>query len=139
MTSFIYQPHPAITPASIAQLVTLFYGRARDDALLGAIFTNAVEDWPHHLEQITRFWSAMILKTGDYDGRPLAPHLKLGLNKAHFDRWLSLFEQSALEIFPAPAAAVFITRARRIADSFEMAIATQAGHIAPARHARRTV
>lgn len=48
-----------------------------------------------------------------------------------------LFEQTAREVFPPEAAVIFIDRARRIADSFEMAIATHGGRIAAPRHSRR--
>ena len=137
MTLLINQPHPSIDIASIQELVATFYGRAREDELLGPIFAEAVHDWDHHIAQIAQFWSSVILKTGGYEGRPMPPHLKLNLKNEHFDRWLALFEQTARDIYPAEAAIIFIDRARRIADSFEMAIATQAGRIAAPRHARR--
>ena len=125
---------PEIDEASIARLVRTFYGRAREDDLIGPIFNRAVEDWDHHIGKITDFWSSMMLKTGRYDGRPMRPHLVLPLAGAHFDRWLALFEQTAREIFSAEVAAAFIIRARRIADSFEMGIATMRGEIARPRH-----
>ena len=137
MTATVNQPHSSIDKASIQKLVTTFYGRAREDELIGPIFDRAVHDWDHHIAQITEFWAAIILKTGGYDGRPMAPHLKLNLKNEHFDRWIDLFEQTAHEIFPDEAAIVFIDRAHRIANSFEMAIATQAGKIASTRHLRR--
>lgn len=137
MTILINQPHPSIDKASISKLVVTFYGRAREDAVIGPIFTQAIADWNHHLEQISDFWSSVILKTGDYEGRPMPPHLRLGLRNDHFDRWLTLFEQTAREIFPPDAAVIFIDRARRIADSFEMAIATHSGQIASPRHSRK--
>ena len=62
--------------------------------------------------------------------------LILPLKGEHFDRWLALFEQTAREIFPADAADLFMDRARRIADSFEMGIATTRGEIAKQRHSR---
>lgn len=124
-----------IDEAAIARLVTTFYGRAREDALIGPIFNTAVADWDHHLKQITDFWSSMMLKTGRYDGRPMRPHLMLPLKGEHFDRWLQLFERTAREIFPPDIADAFILRARRIADSFEMGIATTRGEIARPRHA----
>lgn len=138
MSVLINQPHSSIDQSSIQTLVTTFYGRARDDELIGPIFAQAVEDWDHHITQITEFWSAIILKTGGYDGRPMPPHLKLDLKNEHFDRWLVLFEQTAREVFPEEAAMIFIDRARRVADSFEMAIAAHAGKITAPRHARRT-
>ncbi len=75
MTVLINQPHPSIDPASIEKLVATFYGRAREDEVIGPIFADAVHDWDHHIAQIAAFWSSVILKTGNYDGRPMAPHL----------------------------------------------------------------
>jgi len=126
--------NPEIDEASVARLVRTFYGRAREDDLIGPIFNSAVKDWDHHIGKITDFWSSMMLKTGRYDGRPMRPHLVLPLTSAHFDRWLALFEQTAREIFSADVAEAFVIRARRIADSFEMGIATMRGEIARPRH-----
>lgn len=137
MTVLIHQPHPSIDRASIDRLVSTFYGRAREDDIIGPVFITSVEDWDHHIERISEFWSSVILKTGGYDGRPMPPHLRLGLKGEHFDRWLELFEQTARDIFPPEGAIIFIDRARRIADSFEMAIATHSGKIAAPRHSRK--
>lgn len=126
--------HSEINEASIARLVQTFYDRARNDALIGPIFNCAVADWDHHIAQITDFWSSMMLKTGRYDGRPMRPHLRLPLRAEHFDRWLQLFEATAREIFPEEIADAFISRARRIADSFEMGVASVRGEIVSPRH-----
>ncbi|MCP9626977.1 group III truncated hemoglobin [Rhodopseudomonas palustris] len=123
-----------ITEAQIAELVRTFYARARDDDQIGPIFNRAVADWDHHIAQISDFWSSMLLKTGRYEGRPMRPHLILGLEPAHFDRWLALFEATATELFEPNIAAAFIVRARRIADSFEMGIATTQGRVGAPRH-----
>jgi hemoglobin len=64
----------------------------------------------------------------------MRPHLKLPLRGEHFDRWLMLFESTARELFSAEVAAVFIDRARRIADSFEIGIASTRGEITAPRH-----
>jgi hypothetical protein len=71
--------HPFITEENIALLVRTFYGRAREDDLIGPIFNAAVADWDHHLAQISDFWSSMMMKTGRYNGRPMRPHLVLPL------------------------------------------------------------
>lgn len=139
MSNPLTQPgpaHPDITDASIAKVVATFYGRAREDELLGPIFNNAVEDWDHHIAQITDFWSSVLLRTGRYSGRPLNPHLRLPIDGAHFDRWLELFEQTTIEIEGAEIAEAYLIRARRIADSFEMAIGNMRGEIRPPRHSR---
>jgi hemoglobin len=130
----IHTFHPDLTEEKIARLVATFYGRARTDDLIGPIFNAAVKDWDHHIEKITDFWSSIMLKTGRYDGRPMRPHLMLPLTGEHFDRWLVLFEATTREIFEPDVAEAFIIRARRIADSFEMGIATTRGEIARPRH-----
>ena len=127
--------HPAFDEASIGQLVRIFYGRARADEVIGPIFADAVSDWDVHIGRIADFWSSVLLRTGRYDGRPMRPHLILPLEERHFDRWLALFESTAREIYPADAAMLVIERARRIADSFEMAIGVQRGEIRRPRHA----
>ncbi|PZO02980.1 MAG: preprotein translocase subunit TatC [Hyphomicrobiales bacterium] len=127
--------HPAITEAMIATLVRRFYERAREDAVIGPIFMDAVQHWDEHIANITDFWSSVMLRTGRYQGRPMRPHLILPLEPRHFDRWLSLFEETATEVCGVPdIAEAFIVRARRIADSFEMARAGQRGEIARPRH-----
>jgi hemoglobin len=126
--------HPSVNEENIALLVRTFYGRAREDELIGPIFNGAVADWDHHIAQISDFWSSMMLKTGRYNGRPMRPHLVLPLKGEHFDRWLLLFEQTAREIFPAEVAEAFMIRARRIADSFEMGVASVRGEIVKPRH-----
>jgi hemoglobin len=126
--------HPEVNEASIERLVRSFYARARDDAMIGPIFNASVADWEHHIANITDFWSSILLRTSRYGGRPMRPHLMLPLRGEHFDRWLMLFESTARELFSAEVAAVFIDRARRIADSFEMGIASTRGEIAIPRH-----
>jgi hemoglobin len=129
--------HPDIDDASISLLIRTFYGRARADDLIGPIFAAAVEDWDAHIATITDFWSSVMLRTSRYSGRPMRPHLILPLEGEHFDRWLALFEETARELCAEDVANAFIIRARRIADSFEMAIGTQRGEVRPPRHSAR--
>ena len=127
--------HPAITEAMIATLVRRFYEKAREDAVIGPVFMATVEDWDEHIANITDFWSSVMLRTGRYQGRPMRPHLILPLEAGHFDRWLLLFEATARAVCADDEIAdAFIIRARRIADSFEMARAGQRGEIARPRH-----
>jgi len=126
--------HPELDEPSIRLMVQTFYGRAREDALIGPIFNRTVADWDEHIGKISDFWSSMLLKTGRYTGAPMRPHLSLALEGAHFDRWLQLFETTARELFAPELAELFIIRARRIADSFEMGIASTRGDIVRPRH-----
>lgn len=126
-----------ITEPMIAELVVEFYGRVRQDPLLAPVFTR-VRDWDDHLARLKDFWSSVVLTTGRYHGQPMRAHLPLPVAGDHFDRWLDLFERTAQDVCPPEAAAHFIDKARRIADSFEMASATQAGRIASPRHVFRS-
>jgi hemoglobin len=123
--------------AAIGRLVDAFYERVRADELLGPIFEEHVRDWPDHLLRLRGFWSMVLLRSGSYSGRPLAPHLVLAPRAEHFDRWLALFEETAGTVLPAAEAALAVDRARRIADSFELAIGSAEGRIVAPRHAAR--
>ena len=112
-----------IDEAMIARLVDGFYERARADPLLGPVFDARISDWGPHLEQMRMFWSSVALMSGVYHGRPMPKHLPLPVDARHFDRWLELFEATAHDLCPPAAAAHFIERARRIAESLELGIA----------------
>lgn len=112
-----------IDEAMIDRLVETFYARVRDDALLGPIFADHVADWEPHLAQMKLFWSSVALSTGVYQGRPMPKHLPLPIDATHFDRWLALFEETAIEVCSPVAAAHFMERARRIAESLELGVA----------------
>lgn len=122
-----------IDEAMIEHLVRTFYGRARLDPLLGPIFESHVEDWERHIARICDFWSSVALLSGRYHGQPMAAHLPLPIDTPHFDRWLELFAETAQEVCPPAAAAHFIDRAHRIADSLELGIAARRGEIRPRR------
>ena len=123
-----------ITEAMITELVATFYARVRLDPLLSPVFAK-VQNWDEHLARLRAFWSSVVLTSGRYHGQPMLAHLPLRVEARHFDRWLALFEQAASDVCPPAAAAYFLEKARRIADSFEMAMATSRGQIAASRHA----
>ena len=107
-----------------------FYDEIRRDDLLGPIFLGiiAAEDWPHHLTKMCDFWSATLLRTSRYEGRPLPPHLAIeGLDEKHFRRWLKLFRTTVKRLCPPEVAQLFMNRAFRIAHSFRLAIAFHRG------------
>jgi hemoglobin len=127
-----------IDEAMIERLVRGFYGRARNDPLIGPIFESRVDDWEVHIGKMCAFWSSVALLSGQYHGRPVPAHLPLPIDTPHFNRWLEIFADTAQEVCPLPAALHFLERAHRIADSLELAIAGQNGEIRskPVRPAR---
>jgi hemoglobin len=116
-----------IDEAMIETLVHRFYARIREDALLGPIFEARIADWGPHLERMCAFWSSVALMTGRYHGQPMRMHLPLPVDAEHFDRWLALFEATARETCPPAAAAHFMERAKRVAESLELGIAGSQG------------
>jgi len=119
MTAYA-EPEIVVTEAEIERTVTLFYGRAREDALLGPVFRGAVPDveWDAHLAKIAAFWRKVLRRQPGYEGNPMRAHVALGvLEKRHFDRWLALFEAAAREVCRPEAADIIIERARLIAAS----------------------
>ncbi len=121
--------------AVLERLVREFYGAAREDALLGPVFAR-VKDWEAHIAKICTFWSSVALMTGRYHGQPMAAHLPLPLEPAHFTRWLELFEQTARSVCSPAGAEHVMLRARRIAQSLEMGIAVSQGAL-PASGGRK--
>jgi hemoglobin len=118
-----------IDEAMIDLLVRAFYDKVRADPLLGPVFAARIADWEPHLERMRDFWSSVALMSGRYHGQPTQKHLLLPVDARHFDRWLELFVQTASAMCPPAAAAHFIERAQRIAQSLEFAVAAKHGSI----------
>ncbi len=114
--------HPSISEAMIEKLVRDFYAKIRADDELGPIFASAITgDWEPHLQKMFAFWSSLTMLTGRYKGQPMGAHLKLKMvEPQHFDRWLSLFRETANDVFSPQAAAIFIDKAERVAESLKL-------------------
>jgi hemoglobin len=116
--------------AMIHAVVHGFYDGIRKDPLLGPIFNSVIapKEWPVHLAKMCDFWSATLLRTDRYEGRPLPPHLAIPeLEEQHFRRWLTLFRATVERLCPPEVADLFLDRALRIAHSFRLAIAFSRG------------
>ena len=117
-----------VTENLIRELVQAFYAKVRRDEALGPIFNAKVDDWEHHLDKLCTFWSSVTLMTGSYKGSPMKVHARVpGISHALFDRWLSLFRDTALDLCPPEAAKLFIDRAERVAESLKLGIAIHRG------------
>ncbi len=121
------QARTGIDEAMIRKLVHSFYNRIRADEMLGPVFSARITDWAPHLERMCAFWSSVTLHTGRYGGRPMQAHAPLPVTSVHFDHWLSLFEATADAVCPPVAAAEFKAKARMIAASLELGVATHRG------------
>jgi hemoglobin len=120
-----------ISRAYVSKLVDNFYAEVRRNEEIGPIFQETIgEDWDTHLGKMKQFWTSVALNSGEYSGKPVQAHQALSTRKTaplrheHFKIWLAIFQRVANETAPTPAAAAFfIDRALRIAQSLQMAIA----------------
>ena len=115
--------HPSITAELISELVERFYERIQVDARLAPIFKKHVPgEWGPHLEIMKGFWRSVLLKTGEYNGRPVPVHVKLGrLDTEDYRAWLSLFGATVEKIFEPDARPIIVEAAERIATSLWLA------------------
>lgn len=109
---------------SLRELVGRFYARVRTDAALGPVFEDAIHDWPGHLDLLTDFWSSVMLASGRYKGRPVPAHHKHAarISPELFDRWLALWDETSDALMVPEAAAALQEKARRIAESLQLAL-----------------
>jgi hemoglobin len=111
-----------VTETQLTTLVRSFYGKVREDEVLGPVFDHAISDWPHHLGKMVDFWSSVMLTTGRYKGNPMMMHLKhiARIRPEMFDRWLGLWRETAGELLDQAAAEAVIAKAERIAESLQL-------------------
>lgn len=116
-----------ITEADIGSLVPAFYEHLRQDAVLGPIFDEAIDDWPRHLETLKAFWSSVMLTSRRYKGQPMVAHFRHEqvMTAENFARWLDLWRDVSDRILPREKAAVFQEKAQRIAESLQLGIRFQ--------------
>ena len=109
----------------VSSLVDGFYGRIREDAVLGPVFNREIEDrWDAHLSKMKAFWGSVSLGVEGYDGRPIPAHVKLqDLTHADFERWMGLFAATLDDLGASEEAKLFfLERAGRISVSLQMAM-----------------
>ncbi len=126
LTEVVGVPHAdaeGITEACIRSVVVEFYRRARLDDQLGPVFEAHIHEWDEHLERMTDFWSAALLRTGRYSGNPVERHRAVReLEAGHFDRWMTLFEATVRDLCPSPKAEAFFVRAQRMREGLSKAL-----------------
>lgn len=111
-----------MTEDQLSVLVHEFYGRVREDEMLGPVFNYAISDWPHHLGKMVDFWSSVMLTTARYKGNPMMMHLKhvARIRPEMFDRWLALWRETAGEVLDKTEAAAVTAKSERIAESLQL-------------------
>ncbi len=114
----------------IFQLVNTFYGKVRQDEILGPIFNAQIAppEWPEHLEKLTDFWEHNLVGTTSYKGSPTQAHIQVDeandhqISQTHFHRWLTLWLETVDELFEGPLAERAKAGARKMATGQFIAI-----------------
>ncbi len=105
------------TRMDIENLVNLFYEEVKRDDLLSGFFTDV--NWEKHLVVMVDFWENVLLYSGDYTGNPMEQHKylhqKMEMTKAHFERWLYLFDKATDSLFFGTNADLIKAKAQSIA------------------------
>lgn len=100
------------TKTDVTLLVTTFYDKVLKDSLLAPFFKQM--DFEKHLPQMIHFWSFALLDEPGYATNVTEKHLKMRLQKEHFDQWLNLFSTTVNELFSGEKAEMAKQRAALI-------------------------
>ena len=106
--------------AAIEVLVNRFYDKVKIDATIGYIFTDVAKvNWEKHLPRMYQFWETVLLGKTSFKGNPMSAHIQLSkktaLKQAHFNRWLSLWNETVEENFKGEIATEAKERGKNIA------------------------
>jgi hemoglobin len=122
-----------LTKKHIEKLVIHFYQRVQEDELLAPVFNDAAQvNWEHHIPLLCQFWNSIMLKTNEYHGGAYMKHVLIGqkenIQKTHFTRWLSLFQEEATKHLPSDAAKEIVHKASLIAQSLQYGMLNNHNH-----------
>lgn len=119
----IEEKHDILDLNDVKLLVDSFYGKVRNDELIGPIFNERIQDrWPQHLNKMYTFWQTVLLGEHTYFGTPFPPHAQLPVEGNHFERWLLLFGETVSELFQGKIADEALWRGNKMAEMFQSKI-----------------
>ncbi|EYB67955.1 globin [Deinococcus phoenicis] len=109
---------------TLRRVLWAFYARAVQDDQLGPVFTRKLGPfprggWPLHIARLEGFWRAVTGGPSAYRGQPGPAHADLGIGAAHFDRWLTLWEETLREHLGPAEAQALLTLAGRMRVNLE--------------------
>ncbi len=85
------------TKEDVENLVDVFYGKVMKDEVLSPFFKFL--DFEKHIPKMVHFWSFVLLDEPGYTTNVTEKHLKMPLKKEHFDRWITLFQETIDALF----------------------------------------
>ncbi len=114
----------------IGLIVRSFYTKAGKDELLSPIFNKKIigeEQWDSHFVRMDDFWETVLFAKQAYRGNPFPKHLNLGIEAAHFDRWILLFNETVNENFSGTKAEEMKEKAEKMRQLFEIKLTDSSG------------
>jgi hemoglobin len=111
----------------IQLLVDTFYKKVLEDEIIGFFFTEIVElDMEKHLPKMYDFWESTLFHKATYQGNPILVHQHLHdkspIKKEHFNRWVSLYNETIDELFEGEKATLAKQRGLSIATMMQLKI-----------------
>lgn len=112
----------------INKLVTTFYAKVREDALLGPIFNETISNWDEHFVHLTNFWESNLFFRKTYSGNPVEKHIAVDRNAAepisalHFGVWINIWYKTVDELFEGDMAQIAKNRARNMGTFLHLKI-----------------
>ncbi len=113
--------------ADIETLINSFYDKVKLDDDIGFIFNDIIgADWSHHLPVMYQFWDMVLFSKPGYAGNPTRKHVeidkKIHLEKAHFDRWLQLWNETVDSLYAGEIADMAKNKAMLMANLINMKV-----------------
>ncbi len=107
--------------AQVSAVVFQFYQMVTIDELLKQPFSS-VEDWPHHIENLTHFWWCRL---GGYPYmqttyNPVEKHFQAGFNQVFLKRWLELFREVLQNNLSLEQAEIWASLAERMGTALSV-------------------
>lgn len=105
----------------IFTLVSVFYGKVRENEEIGHFFNKTITDWPAHLEKLTDFWETNLFMVSNFYGNPVKAHKEVdrkfghSIEQKHFGEWLNMWFATIDELFEGQRADIAKNRARNMA------------------------
>lgn len=108
----------------IARFIDLFYEQVLEDELLKPIFVDVAKiNLSQHLGHIRAYWGKLLLAEAEYQRNTMEIHRALNaksrLTPEQFDRWLTLFIETAEHHFEGEKTSKAIRIATNIAGNME--------------------
>lgn len=109
----------------LVRLLNVFYQKAFEDELIGRFFTEVVPlDLTTHIPVIADFWESVVFGARGYRKNVMEVHRHIhelsAIKKEHLDRWVSLFTNTADELFEGERTMLIKQRARSIATLMDI-------------------